>query len=59
MNIEHKKTTSENRNCLKAIVYTIIVLSKQGLSFRGHREKDASENRGDCIAQKVFHNKNF
>lgn len=46
MNIEHKTTTSENRNYLKEIICTIIFLSKQGLSFRGHRENDDSENKG-------------
>ena len=59
MNIEHNKTTSGNRNYLKEIIRTIIFLSKQGLSFWGHRENDDFENRGNCIARQIFHNKIF
>ena len=59
MNIEHEKTTSENRNYLKETIRTIIFLSKQDLLFRGHRDNDDSENRGNAIAQQLFHNKSF
>ena len=38
---------------------TIVFLSKQGLSFRGYRGNDDSENRSNCIAQQIFRNKIF
>ncbi|CAF1258602.1 unnamed protein product [Rotaria magnacalcarata] len=49
INIEHKKATSENRNYLKEIIRTIIFIAKQGLSFRGHRENDESDNKGNLL----------
>ncbi|CAF2979332.1 unnamed protein product [Rotaria sp. Silwood2] len=47
INKQHEKQTSDNRLYLKEIIRTIIFLARQGLAFRGHRENDASENKGN------------
>jgi hypothetical protein len=54
MDIEHRKKTSENRNYLKEIIRTILFLSKQGLSFRGHRENDDSLNKGNFLNNRYY-----
>jgi len=37
----------ENRQNLKKLIEIIILLAKQGISFRGHDEKDNSINKGN------------
>ncbi|CAF4965576.1 unnamed protein product [Rotaria sp. Silwood1] len=49
IDIEHKKITLENRNYLIEIIRTIVFLAIPGLLFRGHRENDKSENKGNLL----------
>jgi len=49
-----KKKTSDNRNYLKEIIRTIIFLAKQGLPFRGHREDDDSQNKGNLLSNMCY-----
>jgi hypothetical protein len=50
MDIEHQKKTLENRNYLNEIIRTIVFLAKQGLAFRGHRENEDSQNKGNLLS---------
>lgn len=45
----HKKQVMENRNYIKQLIEIILYLSRQGISFRGHREDKDSMNQGDFI----------
>ncbi|XP_050302372.1 zinc finger MYM-type protein 1-like [Anthonomus grandis grandis] len=53
-NIYNEKVR-KNRMLLSNLIDTTILLAKQELSFRGHREAEGSENRGNFI--EVFNSK--
>lgn len=45
----YKKQVLNNRNYIKQLIEISLYLSKQGISFRGHREDELSLNRGTYI----------
>lgn len=45
--LEFNNKVRENRDILKRLIDTVIFLCFQDLSFRGHREYTASDNRGN------------
>lgn len=46
---QHEDEIFLNRQCLGQIIKVIMLLGKQGLAFRGHRESSLSENRGNFL----------
>lgn len=49
INSGHKQQVLENRDYIKQLIGIALYLSKQGISFRGHREDIQSLNRGTYI----------
>ncbi|CAF4908916.1 unnamed protein product, partial [Rotaria socialis] len=49
LNRQHEKQASENRLYLQEIIRTILLLARQGLALRGHREDEESENKGNLL----------
>lgn len=46
---QHSKEIFENREYLKKIINIILLLTRQGLSLRGHKEDINSKNRGNFL----------
>ncbi|CAF3062789.1 unnamed protein product [Rotaria socialis] len=49
LNRQHEKQASENRLYLQEIIRTILLLARQVLALRGHREDEESENKGNLL----------
>ncbi|CAF3001208.1 unnamed protein product [Rotaria sp. Silwood2] len=49
INRQFSEQAEENRLYLKEIIRTVMFLGKQCLSFRGHREDEEAENRGNFL----------
>ncbi|CAF1121582.1 unnamed protein product [Brachionus calyciflorus] len=49
INNQHTTEVQFNRNCLSKIIKVIMLLGKQGLAFRGHRETESEENKGNFL----------
>lgn len=46
---QHEQEVTQNRDSLLKIIDVMLVLLRQGLPFRGHREDEASKNRGNFL----------
>ncbi|CAF0931643.1 unnamed protein product [Brachionus calyciflorus] len=49
INKQHSEEIKFNRECLGKIIKMILLLGKQGIAFRGHRETENSENKGNFL----------
>ncbi|CAF4657931.1 unnamed protein product [Rotaria socialis] len=49
INQQHSKQATENRVYLRELIRTAHFLTRQGVSFRGHRENVGSKNRGNFL----------
>ena len=47
--VAHNDRVMHNREVMKRLVSVVVLLAKQGLSFRGHNESVGSTNRGNYI----------
>ncbi|KAJ8023165.1 Zinc finger MYM-type protein 1 [Holothuria leucospilota] len=45
----HGMQVKKNHRFLEEVIITILFLARQGLAFRGHREGDDSDNRGNYL----------
>ncbi|KAJ8039383.1 Zinc finger MYM-type protein 1 [Holothuria leucospilota] len=45
----HEMQVKKNHRFLEEVIITILFLARQGLAFRGHREGDDSDNRGNYL----------
>lgn len=45
----HQEEVKNNRDYLKILFQSLLYLGKQGIAFRGHREHEKSDNRGNYI----------
>ena len=57
INQQQKKGVDKNRVYLISIVKTLVILGRQGISLRGHRENEES-NRGNFLELLMFQAKN-
>ena len=49
LDTQRGKIVTENRQYLEAIISSILFCARQCIALRGHRENDASENRGNLM----------
>jgi len=45
----HTEQIKQNREYMKCIIDIVLLLSRQGYAFRGHRENDTSDNKGNKL----------
>lgn len=54
MSNDHKIFVETNKNYIIGLIDVILVLARQGIAFRGHREDDNSLNQGTHLIN-YFH----
>jgi hypothetical protein len=47
VNTQYNQEVSKNREYLKCVLETLLFCARQGISIRGHRENEESQNKGN------------